>query len=93
MSPAPGKVEDAYCGICGYKMLVSRNVYGYASLIAAMGSKTKTLHDSFICPHYHEDWHKLMLELIFEQNRTRSKSIKAIIQKDIDDILRTSLTN
>jgi len=60
--PAPGTVQTAECGVCGAKMNVSRNVLGPTGFAEAMAGR-KHRHDSFVCPHIAEDWHKRICRL------------------------------
>ncbi|GEM_PF-4394204 len=91
----PGEVEEAYCGICGSKMKVSRNVLRATSLAMAMsGSKRRC--DHFYCPDIQESWHKRVCELKWSVDRKKGervpksvlKSYKHAAKKEILELLK-----
>jgi hypothetical protein len=65
LTPDPGVLDRAFCGLCGTEMRVRRNVLGPRGFLAAI-SRHHTLHDVFICLHYEEAWHKHILDLRLE---------------------------
>jgi hypothetical protein len=87
-NPRPGTVERLACGVCEADMVVERNVTGPTSWAEARAGD-KHLHDSFQCPHYNEGWHKKVIALLNEGRATKSERIRAILEEEILEILRT----
>lgn len=85
--PDCGTCDQANCDLCGSPMNVKRNCYGPTSWAAAMGG-LKRQHDTFTCPFRDEVWHVQAGELTDEMRNTRSQKLRAILQSEIDEILR-----
>jgi hypothetical protein len=52
-----------------------------------------TRHDSFRCPNIGKDWHDKAVKLVMAINDTPSKSIAAIMNKDLEDVLQQHQSN
>lgn len=62
-TPDPGTVDhDVFCGVCGTKTEVTRNVYGPRTYVQAMGGGAEYF-DMFLCPHSQDSWHLDAVEL------------------------------
>lgn len=87
-TPEPGTTHDPqFCGVCGTEMPVRRNVLGHWSYAEAVGNSPKTYRDVYECPHHKDDWHRQVLELRREANRTVSHTLAAIFLKDAEEVL------
>lgn len=89
-TPRPGEREEMHCDLCGSKCNVERNVHGPTGMAEAM-AKHGHLHDVFICPYSLVDWHQQARGLEWELRDTSSPSVKALIQSDIDVLLKENL--
>ncbi len=89
LSPDPGTVKTAECGICGKQMNVKRNVLGATSWAESMGHG-KHLHDSFTCPNLNKDWHEKIVSLKCEAHNTASDKIKKILKEEIAELLEAN---
>lgn len=81
-------VEEARCEACGAIMEVERNIDISRSFAEAMG-EMKRPSDSFKCPESIHDWHKQLIALILERNKTKSAKLTALLQEEINEILAT----
>lgn len=88
--PDPGKCDEINCEVCNTKCIVERNRNGPTSSVMAMGG-SKRLHDCFWCPYHEAEWHEQALKLAQAIRDTPSKKIKAIIQEELDELLKESL--
>ncbi len=71
-------------------MEVIRNRKGDRSGLGAIhGSGTYSDHDFFYCQHSNEAWHEQAIRLKDEMGKSRSATIKKLLQEEIDQILRT----
>lgn len=87
---SPDSVDEMICKVCGSVCDVERGVIGPTSWAGAM-AKCKTPHDSFSCPYNDEEWHSEILGIVMELDNTCSPSLRKIIQKDIDKMVRENL--
>jgi hypothetical protein len=44
-------------------------------------------HDRFFCPHSKEEWHREACALVEEIQETRSRRVRQLIQKDLEEAL------
>ncbi|MGR3177488.1 MAG: hypothetical protein ACUZ8E_05490 [Candidatus Anammoxibacter sp.] len=79
--------EEKYCGVCGVKCEVRRNVYGPTGFVSAM-AKSFTHHDLFICPNSDHEWHEQGLKLILAIEDTPSKRLADLMMQDLDELLK-----
>lgn len=86
----PGTTEERWCGVCGTKCLVTRGHNGPTSWAAAMAGHSHP-HDTFRCPNYGSEWHDLSIKLIHEWRDTNSKRLRALIELDLDELLKENL--
>lgn len=78
--------REEKCRVCGCRMTVQMGIMcstGFASSMAGL----KTNNDVFVCPDKDLDWHKKAERLHMEMERTESKSLKAMLLKDIKELL------
>jgi hypothetical protein len=87
----PGTFESTQCAVCGSECLVRRSVNGPTSFAMAVGKLTR-LHDVFTCPHLHADWHEHAAQLHRAIQNTPSPRIAALMQLDLDDVLKANLS-
>ena len=80
--------EEIYCKACGSKMDVTRNIPAAKGFAASMAGITKP-HDIFDCPISGEDWHRQIVWLKTEQEKTHSATITNLLQQEIDMIIAT----
>ena len=83
----PDTVDEMHCRVCGAKCLVERSLTGptgFAEAAAGHGH----WHDKFTCPHHNRGWHQQALELFREIEQCPSKRMAALMQADLDEILR-----
>ena len=76
------------CDVCGTRMTVRRNVLGATGFDEAM-SGHKHRHDVFTCPHLKTAWHEHVVAVIEEGRQFKSLRLRAILQKEIETVLRT----
>ena len=55
--------------------------------MAAAMAKLSVLHDCHSCPRSQEPWHDKALKLVRAIDENPSPSLKAIMRKDLDDLL------
>jgi hypothetical protein len=82
------KVEEVFCGLCGDKMMVERDVMGATSLAEAW-SKKKHMHDFFECPNMAEMWHLQAKAIRHQIRETPSAKLAAMLQEELNEILKT----
>ena len=87
-----GVSETMECRVCGSLCNVKRNATGPTGHLAAM-TGNHTRHDSFRCPNIGKDWHDKAVKLVMAINDTPSKSIAAIMNKDLEDVLQQHQSN
>jgi hypothetical protein len=93
-TPDPGTLpdgEDVICGVCGAVCGVKRNVNGPRGFVQAM-SGGKSLHDTYICPHYElsilpSTWHGQAEKLMQEAMKCLSPTVAEIYAKDAQRIV------
>lgn len=84
----PDTVDEMRCKICEAVCKVGRRIYGPTSFGESMAHKSHT-HDRFECPHNSEKWHEQAIELVEAIKNSPSASIRAIMQRELDEILHT----
>jgi len=89
-----GDKEDVYqCKVCGKEMKVQRNkktVTGWAhGMACSHGCSEKVLKDIFTCSDHEEGWHKQAKQLKILSQKTHSKYLSDIYEKEIEEILMT----
>ena len=85
----PRSAEEMRCRVCGAKCNVRRDVYGPENFVHAIG-KINDLWDVFTCPHAGKGWHEQALRLSMAIEETPSKRVAALMQQDLEDILKES---
>jgi len=83
----PGKIDKKNCEVCGTECNVKRGVMGATCFAQAVGGG-RSLHDYFYCPNNEQKWHEKAVEMKMELNDTKSPSLRKIIQKDIDELIK-----
>ena len=81
----PNAMERVSCTACSMDMEVKRGVIGPTSWAGALARKERE-HDYWACPNNELDWHDQIVGLIQEKQGTISRTLKALIQIDIDAI-------
>lgn len=81
-----GAEQTMHCRVCKAPCKVRRNVYGPTGFVSAM-AKRFTVHDSFVCPHADEDWHRQALRLVMAIEQTPSPRVAQLMQQDLQDLL------
>lgn len=90
-TPEPGThtdQEEIFCGVCGEKMTVRRNVSGPRCFAQAM-SHSKSVYDLYSCPNREQDWHEQVVEIRKEAIRIPSMRLAEIMLEEVDVILAT----
>jgi hypothetical protein len=82
----PGTRASMMCGICGRRCIRIANVFGPTNQGMAMFG-VKALHDLFECPNDGQEWHNQVAALRYESAETHSPSVRALIDRDIDELL------
>ena len=82
----PSVSETMECRVCGTLCDVKRNATGPTGHLSAM-SGNQTLHDSFRCPNIGKDCHNEATKLAMAIDRTPSKSIAAVMNKDLQILI------
>ena len=81
------EVEKVQCGVCGDVMNEKRGCYGprsYGESMLGGGS----YYDNFICPNHEESWHKQVVALRQEAQKTASNKLSELLDSEVQDILR-----
>jgi uncharacterized Zn finger protein len=76
-APKPGTVQSMSCKACSEVMDVERDVFTDTGYHRA---------DVFKCKNSGLGWHRQIVDLIQEQNKSACTRIREIIQEEIDDI-------
>jgi len=74
--------DEVYCKVCHEKMRVTRNTYGKMSMFGSPRT-----HDLFTCKDSDEKWHKQVLALRLEIEKTPSKRISDLLYQDVAEIM------
>jgi len=87
-----GEDIKVFCGVCGRETTVERDLDGPRSFagamkLAATGIRSTVLHDLYCCPDREEDWHKQVVLLRQEMDKTPSKKMEYILQAEVKDVL------
>jgi len=77
-----GSEEEKYCRVCNQKMKVERNAYGKTSMFGS-----PKYHDQFTCNDSDEKWHRQALALRLGIEKTPSKRISELLEKDLEEVL------
>ncbi len=85
-----GTTEERWCGVCGNKCAITRGHNGPTSWAESMAGRGHP-HDTFRCPHYGSEWHDLAIKLIREMRDTHSKRLRALIEMDLDELVKNGL--
>ena len=80
VTPEPGRVDRAYCGICCAEMNVERSVYHE-------DTRRNNPCDLFTCPYLQRGWHKQAACLKDMIRDTPSANIAKLLQDELDVIL------
>jgi len=88
----PSVSETIKCRACGSLCNVKRNATGPTGHLSAM-TGNHTRHDSFRCSNIGKDWHDKAVKLVMAINDTPSKSIAAVMSKDLQGILKQHSLN
>lgn len=89
-TPDAGTVNTCICKVCGSVMNIEKNCRGPTSYVEAIGKITRN-YDHFTCNYSNESWHKTVLELILEKEKTASVSIKKMLEKEAHDLIKQHL--
>jgi len=81
-------IKEAFCGICGDKMNVQRNILGATSMVEGMSGR-KHMHDRFECANLKEKWHMQVKAIRKKMSDTPSKVIEDLMAKEVEGILET----
>ena len=85
-----GSVQEHRCPVCDSICTVERDkvrprISGWASAMAWHGIPEH--YDLFHCPNNGEGWHCRAMEYQEELKRTKSPSVRALIERDIEEAL------
>jgi len=86
----PGKYKEKKCVACGSVCFVERNRMGATCFGEAMAHK-QSLHDCFYCPYSDKEWHDRVIELLQEEQDTKSLSIAKVIKEERLQALKAGL--
>ncbi len=84
----PGEVEEQLCEVCGTVCNVRRNENSPPISWAGAVARKNRIHDYFFCPNVEAEWHKTALRLVLEIEATASKSLRALLDGDLADIIK-----
>ena len=87
---SPGVVDQKHCLVCGSACLVQRDVRGPTGFAMAL-AKRQSRYDAFACVHADQSWHRESTRLVLARNQTPSKSVAALVQADLDELLQKYL--
>lgn len=90
-TPDEGQVSEGakvFCGVCKTQMSERRGCEGPRSSVEAM-AKFKSRYDHFYCPHSNDDWHKQVIALRQQYDRTVSKVIRSLLLGEIELIMQS----
>ena len=88
----PNTADHKLCKVCNSECNVERNVLGPTGHLSAM-TGNHTRHDSFRCSNIGKDWHDKAVKLVMAINDTPSKSIAAVMSKDLQGVLKQHSLN
>ena len=83
---APGKLPQASCPVCGQASIIDRDQVVPTCFAEAMAGIQKP-HDRVRCPHQDERWHLQAQRLRHESHSTASPRLRALIERDLDELL------
>lgn len=86
----PDSTQEKTCLVCGSLCGVTRNAQGATGFAEAMSRQTH-VHDRFQCLHSGKPWHDLAEQLVLEIENTASKRLQALINEDLQDLLKENL--
>lgn len=88
-TPDPGEVEGpVFCGVCKAQMDEMRNVEGPRSFVMAMSGR-KSLHDTFLCPHSKDKWHKQVVALRAKARKSISRNLRDLLLSEAAEVLES----
>ncbi|MCK5805505.1 MAG: hypothetical protein KAI66_21920 [Lentisphaeria bacterium] len=85
--PLAGKVKSQKCHVCGEFCEVERDVFMSSCCAAAM-AKMKSWRDVFTCSHVHDTWHLQARQLRQQLVSAVGRRQRAMLQADLDELLR-----
>ena len=90
-TPDPDTVhEDVFCGVCGAKTLVTRNVHGPRNYVQAMSGSAE-YYDMFLCPHFDSGWHIKAIELRQKADESASDWFRGMINAEADYLIQANV--
>lgn len=93
-TPDLGTVDKCACLVCGADCEVKRNLKGPRGWAQAVGRSKEywetqpPTHDSFWCPHAAEGWHRQVLAIKQEAEKTRSGWLREHLLQEAKYIIR-----
>lgn len=84
----PGERDELNCPVCGTKCDINRNCNGPTCFAESVGGQGH-LHDRFTCPHQDQDWHHYASLLITQKQDCPSRRVRALIDLDLQETLRS----
>lgn len=75
-----GENDTLNCGVCNTQMTVKRNINT---------GNPQYNYDQFTCPHKNQPWHKQIITLRQEQQKTPSRTITNLLENEIQTIQQT----
>lgn len=87
-----GERKRVTCTLCGRLCIRVANVTGPTNVAMGMFGVT-SVHDLFECPNDGAEWHNKIARLHYEAAETSSRSVRALIERDIDQLLVENLAS
>ena len=84
-----GNKKSRDCNVCGSKMDVE-NYHGPTSWGGAMAGEKRACK-RLVCPHIKKDWHEQAVDIMMEEERTKSPTLKRLLSQDVANIVRDGL--
>ena len=81
--------EPKNCNVCNAKMQ-SKQYYGATSWAGALGGEKRQCYQ-YTCPHINEKWHELAVDIMTEEEHTKSPTLKGILHQDVSNIVQEGL--
>ncbi len=86
----PGSNETVNCMVCGTECELRQNVEAAGNWMMAMQKKTR-IYDVYSCLHLKAEWHEQAAYLYQAVDDAPSPRVAALIQLDLDDVLKANL--